>query len=102
MQEFRPAAELLGDKNAAEFTAALDAGYRGGGWTGALRKGIEVSLAQHKRKTPYVSPYLIAELYADLGDKDHAFEWLNTAYQEHDLSLTELRTDVTMDSLRSD
>ena len=31
-----------------------------------------------------------------------AFEWLKTAYQEHDLSLIGLRTDFTMDSLRSD
>jgi hypothetical protein len=86
----------------AEFAAALDAGYRAGGWPDALRRGIEVSLAQRKMKTPYVSPYSIALLYADLGDKDHAFEWLNTAYQEHDLSLIDLRTDFLMDSLRSD
>lgn len=102
IQEFRMAADLEGDKNLAEFAAALDAGYRAGGWPNALRKGIEVSLARRKMKTPYLSPYWIAELYADLGDKDHAFEWLNTAYQEHDLSLTQLRPDFTMDSLRSD
>jgi hypothetical protein len=98
IQEFRISADLLGDKNTAEFAAALDAGYGAGGWPDALRKGIEVSLAQYKMKTAYLSPYFIAELYADLGDKDHAFEWLNTAYQEHDLSLTGLRTDFTMDS----
>ena len=38
----------------------------------------------------------------DLGDKDHAFEWLNTAYQEHDVWLIALRTDPRFDSLRSD
>jgi len=93
---------LLGDKNTAEFAAALHAGYRAGGWPDALRKGIKVYLAQRKMKTPWLSPYLIAELHADLGDKDHAFEWLNTAYLEHDLSLIQIRTDFTMDSLRSD
>jgi tetratricopeptide (TPR) repeat protein len=102
IQEFRTGADLLRDNNWAEFAAALDAGYRTGGWPDALRKGIEVSLARRKMKTPYLSPYLIAELYADLGDKDHAFEWLNTAYQEHDLSLIQLRTDFIMDSVRSD
>jgi len=102
IQEFRTAADLLGEKNTAEFAAALDAGYRAGGWPDALRKGIEISLAQRKMKTPYLSPYLIAELYADLGDKDHAFKWLNTAYQEHDSLLTGLRTDFPIDSLRSD
>jgi hypothetical protein len=49
-----------------------------------------------------MSPYFIAQLYGDLGDKGHAFEWLNTAYAEHDLPLTELRSDFLMDSLRSD
>jgi hypothetical protein len=39
-------------------------------------KGIETSLAQ--RKTEYSSAYGIAELYADLGEKDQAFQWLNT------------------------
>lgn len=37
-----------------------------------------------------------------LGDKDHAFEWLNSAYQEHNLWIPTLRTDFTLDSLQSD
>ncbi len=102
IQEFETAAQFAGDKNYAEFVAALGAGFRSGGWPSALRKAIEVDLAQRKSKTGYVSPYGIAQLYADLGDKEHAFEWLNTAYQEHDSGLTGLRTDFTLDSLRSD
>jgi len=102
IQEFATAGQLLGNKNMAEFAAALDTGFHSGGWPGALRKGIEVSLAQRKDKNSYVSPYLIAKLYADLGDKDHAFEWLNTAYKEHDPFLRSLRTDLLFDSLRSD
>ncbi len=102
IQEFKTTAQLEGDKIAAEVAAALDAGYRSGGWPSALRKAIEVSLAQRKARTGYVSPYQIARLYADLGDKDHAFEWLNAAYQEHDENLVSLRTNFTLDSLRSD
>ncbi len=102
IQEFRTGAQLEGDKNLAEFAAALDAGFRSGGWPAALRQAIEVLLAQRKAKTGYVSPYLIAQLYADSGDKDHAFEWLNTAYWEHAFFLESLRTDFTLDSLRSD
>jgi serine/threonine protein kinase len=101
IQEAKTAAQLQGDKNYAEAAAALDAGFRSGGWPSALHKNIEVLLAQRKAKTDYVSPYAIAELYADSGDKDHAFEWLNTAYEEHD-GLNALRTDFTFDSLRSD
>jgi hypothetical protein len=41
-------------------------------------------------------------LYANLGDKDQAFRWLNTAYQERDANLLGLKTDYLLDSLRSD
>jgi TolB-like protein len=102
IQEFKTTARLNDDKNYAEIAAAQEAGFRSGGWQGSLRKGIEVSLVKRKAKTAYISPFAIAELYADLGDKDHAFEWLNTAYQEHDSGLVSLRTDFTLDSLRSD
>ncbi len=102
IQEFKAAAQLMGDKNGAEFAAGLDSGYRSNGWQGALRKGIEVSLVQRKAKTAYVSPTSIAELYAELGDKDHAFEWLNTASQERDFAVSSIRTDFLLDSLRSD
>ena len=102
IQEWKTDGQLESDKNFTEFADALDAGFRSGGWPAALRKGIEVSLAQRKSKTEYVSPYNIAGLYADLGDKDHAFDWLNTAYQERDQGLTGIRIDFVMDSLRSD
>ncbi len=102
IEEFATDAQLEGDKNTAEFAAALDAGFRAGGWPGALRKAIEVSLARRKAKEDFVHAYRIAELYAELGDKDHAFEWINTAYQEHGHLLYGLRTDFTLDSLRSD
>jgi tetratricopeptide (TPR) repeat protein len=102
IQEFSTAAQLEGDKTAAEIAAALEEGFRSGGWPAAMRKAIEVSLALRKTSTDFVSPYLIASYYAELGDKDHSFEWLNTAYQEHDIFLIGLRTDYTMDSLRSD
>ena len=93
---------MSGNRNDAEFAIALDVGFRSGGWPSALRKGIEASLGQRKARTGYVYPYDIAKLYADLGDMDHAFEWLNTAYQEHGTGLIGLRTDFMFDSLRSD
>jgi len=102
IQEFKTGSQLEGDKNYAEWATAIDAGFRTNGWPGALRKGIEVLLAQRQAKTGYVSPYLIAELYADLGDKEHAFQWLNTAYQERDGAISQLPTDFLFDSLRSD
>jgi serine/threonine protein kinase/Tfp pilus assembly protein PilF len=102
IQEWKIGSQLEGDKNYAESADAMDKGFRAGGWPGALHKGIEVALAQRKAGNGYVSQESIAQLYAELGDKDHAFEWLNTGYQEHDINMIAIRTDFTLDSLRSD
>jgi tetratricopeptide (TPR) repeat protein len=102
IQEWDTASKLEGDKNYMEWAAAMDAGFRAGGWAAAERKGLEVLLAQRKGSGGYVSPYLIAEMYADSGDKDRAFEWLKTGYQEHDENMIQLPTDFVMDSLRTD
>jgi TolB-like protein/Tfp pilus assembly protein PilF len=89
-----------GDKEFAPFGDALERGYRSAGWRGALSEGIKARTIQHQNG--YGSAYEIARMYADLGDKDNAFEWLNTAYREHDFLLRELNTAFEMDSLRSD
>jgi hypothetical protein len=40
--------------------------------------------------------------YAELGDKDQAFQWFNTAFQAHDEGLVALKTDFALDAIRSD
>ena len=100
VEEWKAYARLSGDRNDSEFASALDQGFRAAGWKGALTKGIEARQAQ--RKTGYSSAYAIAELYADLGDKEQAFRWLNTAYQERDYWLASLKSDFSLDSIRSD
>jgi serine/threonine protein kinase len=91
---------LSGDRNESDFAYAMAQGFRSAGWKGALTKGIATRLAQ--RKIGYSSAYDIAQLYAELGDKDQAFRWLNIAYQERDRSLVGLKTDFRLDPLRSD
>jgi TolB-like protein/Tfp pilus assembly protein PilF len=49
-----------------------------------------------------VSPTSLAEVYAALGDKDAAFEWLDKAYAERDFRLGRLKVWPTWDPLRSD
>ncbi len=100
IEEWKTYGELSGDRNESEFVSALEQGFRSGGWKGALSKGIEARLPQ--RKTGDSSAYRIAELYADLGDKERALQWLNTAYQERDGLLEGLKTDFLLDPLRSD
>jgi serine/threonine protein kinase len=101
INEFKIAGQLSGDKYEIEYAAAMDEGFRAGGWKGAVSKALEVDLA--KRKMSHGSPYRIATLYAQLGDKERAFEWLNTAVREHDEPLMiGIKTDFQMDPLRSD
>jgi hypothetical protein len=61
-----------------------------------------ISARQAQRTTGYSSASNIALLYADVGDKDHAFRWLKTAYQERDWLLQRLKTYFLFDPLRSD
>jgi hypothetical protein len=44
----------------------------------------------------------IAMIYAKLGDKDAAFEWLENAFQERRSDLIFLKVDPAWDSMRSD
>jgi tetratricopeptide (TPR) repeat protein len=100
IEEWKAYGQLSGDQSETHFASALEQGFRSQGWEGALTKGIETRRAQ--RNSGYWSAYTIGSLYANLGNKDEAFRWLNTAYQERDANLLGLKTDYLLDPLRSD
>ena len=93
-------AKLADLRDTSEIASAMEQGFRSAGWKGALTRRIEIMLA--RRKTGYASPYRIASLYCDLGDKEQAFRWLSIAYQERDWQLEGLNSDFYIDPLRSD
>jgi eukaryotic-like serine/threonine-protein kinase len=64
-----------------EISAALGQAYASAGWEGVLKKEAEIYQAPGK----YYDPEGVASSYAELGDKDKAFFWLNKAYDEHEL-----------------
>ena len=49
----------------------------------------------------YVSPYTVAAIHAGLGDQDQAFKWLETAVEERDIWLMNLKVDPVFAKLRS-
>lgn len=63
-----------------------------------------LEFSRDKKNPPeaYVTPFGIAILYAQLGDRDNAFAWLNRAYQERDVFLTELAIEPGLDPLHED
>lgn len=58
---------------------------------------------QSRAEINYISPYMVATIYASLGNKDKALEYLERAYQERSSDLPYfLRADLRIDNLRSD
>lgn len=55
-----------------------------------------------KSEQAYVSAYDIAVIYSGLGDRNHAFAWLDKAVEQHSFWLTWLKLDPRLDPLRSD
>ena len=99
ISEYQKAVELsAGDPNS---TAALGHAFA------VIGRRAEAEKIFHdfeqKSKSGHVSPYLMATVYASLGDKDRAFEFLEKAYQERSLDMTwDLKADLRIDNLRSD
>jgi eukaryotic-like serine/threonine-protein kinase len=82
-------------------TAALAHAHAASGRRAEAEKILLELLRQSK--SSYVSPYMIATIYAGLGDKDRAFEFLEKAYQERSPDIPYfLKADLRVDSLRSD
>jgi TolB-like protein len=100
VEEWKTYGQLTGNPDDAEFGTALEQGFRSAGWRGSFTQAIET--LQTRRKTRYYSPFMIARFCADLGDKEQAFQWLDTAYREHDWLLNHLQTEFQFDSMRSD
>jgi tetratricopeptide (TPR) repeat protein len=89
--------EALGDN---EVVQALQRGYADAGYSEAMRSAAE-TLTKRSCST-YVQPTQIARLYAHAGDKEHALEWLEKAYEEHLIAMIHLGVDLDWSSLRGD
>jgi len=53
-------------------------------------------------RSPYAPAYSFATIYAGLGEKDAAFDWLGRACLVHDPGLIWMKWDPQLDKLRSD
>jgi len=99
ISEYQKAVELSGGDQDA--TAALAHAYAGIGRKAETQKILRDF--EQKSTQVYVSPYLMATLYAALGDRNTAFKFLEKAYREKSLDISwYLKTDLRIDNLRSD
>lgn len=97
LRELQKAVNLSGGHRAV---AALGHVYAASG----KRKEAEAIINDLKTqaKHRYISPYFIAQVYAGLGEKEQAFEWLHRAYQERARDLLWLKVDPRLQGLHSD
>ena len=99
VSEYQKAVELShGD---TDTVAGLAHAYAAIGRRAEAEKILADLLRQSK--TNYISPYMIATIYAGLGAKGRAFEFLEKAYQEKSPDIPYfLKADLRLDPLRSD
>ena len=83
-----------------EFVEALRRGNAGGGPKVALREWMRA--VEEFTKHQWFPSYAPAFVYANLGDKDRAFAWLEKAYKEHNWCILYLKDDPIWDPIRSD
>jgi tetratricopeptide (TPR) repeat protein len=99
ISEYQKAVELSNGDQDAE--ASLANAYA------AIGKRAEAEKIQRdferKSKDGYVSPYIVATIYAGLGEKDRAFQFLEKSYDERSPDISwHLKADLRIDNLRSD
>ena len=93
-------AMTLSGASAAD-TAALRRAYLTAGETGVWHWKLEF-LKDAARHGEDFSRYDVARIYAALGDKDRAFQWLQFAHDHDPSELAVIKVDVMLDPLRND
>jgi TolB-like protein/DNA-binding winged helix-turn-helix (wHTH) protein/Tfp pilus assembly protein PilF len=98
ISEYQKSVELSGDDPGA--TISLAHAYLGAGKKSEAEKILRD--LERKSKDTNVSQYTMATLYAGLGDKNRAFEFLDKAYSERSFEISSLQADLRLDNLRPD
>ena len=83
-----------------QLLASLGRAYALAGQSDKAQKVLDELREMSKQR--YVSPYLIAVVYAGLGDRAQAFAWLEKAYEDRSFFLIWLKVEPRFDNLRDD
>ena len=100
LEEWKKRASLTGDRDDLAMADEVARVYSRSGYKAAVVRNIELLRQLSKRK--YVDPAVIAYEYADLADKEQAFDWLDRAFAEKSASLEVIKIVKPMDPFRSD
>jgi len=92
--------QAIADELDSKMAARLKRAYGRFGARGYWQFRLDSALEQTNQR--YVSPRVIAGFYAQLGQRDEAFAWLEKAYDERSVWMAQLSCDPRFDPLRSD
>ena len=95
----------LRDDSDEDLDAALAAAVGQEGYLRIERTAVErleLRTLERRARRAYASPIDFARAYAQLGEKDRAFEYLDQALAEHSPGLVFLRVDRAWEAIRSD
>ncbi len=82
-------------------TAALRQAYSAGGKRGLLQAQLQI-LLRRQAEGKGVTPGGLARIYAELGESDKAFAWLEQAFRERAIEMVFLGSFHQLDPIRSD
>jgi TolB-like protein/DNA-binding winged helix-turn-helix (wHTH) protein/Tfp pilus assembly protein PilF len=98
IREWEAALRMLGFE---EMAKAMNRGFSAGGYKGALKEWVrEMELA--RAQGVQIPSYSLVDAYVHLGDREHAFAWLEKAYEERDPSLPGMKVNPAWEDLHSD
>jgi TolB-like protein len=97
LDECRKAFTLLGHR---EVVKAIEDGYAESGYKGAMRQAAETLVAHSNER--YVPPSDIALFCVHANERDEAIDWLEKAYEGHDLKLYTVGVEPDWESLHPD
>jgi len=96
-EEFQTAHQLVEDPRVL--------GFLGNAYAMAGKRDEALKTLEEMKKISqqsYVAAYSFAQVYAALGDKDQAFQWLEKSYQDHAPDISLIKVDPTLDNLHTD
>ena len=91
---------LVLSQEATVGVAFLGEAYAAAGCEDKAQKILEQLKERSKHR--YVTPYVVARIYAALGKKEEALRWLETGYRARDAWMVFLKTEPQFDDLRPD
>jgi TolB-like protein/Tfp pilus assembly protein PilF len=92
--------QAIESDSSIEYIASLGYVYGKLGQTSSAERILNQMLdTSHSQ---YVSPFLIAVVYAGLNDKDRMFDWLKRSVETHDIAVVGLKVDPTFEEFKHD